>query len=337
MIHRVTDRSDSVDGSTDRSFEPGGKPPGLYEERGIMSEDRIDSTDRTNGDERRVESVLATQTELLQQLKAISSDLWGGAKGVFGGGSPLTASGKETTEEKASETSVPSTKMDIRGANGRRLSSEEAARMTEELNRQTEELKRMQQMLGGGEGRQLSASQTKAPAAPVVEKNLDIHHLWQQADPTIDWTDALGRERATDGLTGQNRWSFYHRMAEKVLDGDLDAYVEVLKTVNPLGDLAAYADGMVIRTPGAERLECTFQCKETLMAEDSRLYLGAMAVRIARDLLAALPVSEVDVEGVRAGKQVLRVTIRRDQLLKRNPAFLDPVAFIEECEGIIQL
>ena len=62
-----------------------------------------------------------------------------------------------------------------------------------------------------------------------------------------------------------------------------------------------------------------------------------MAVRIARDLLAALPVSEVDVEGVRAGKQVLRVTIRRDQLLKRNPAFLDPVAFIEECEGIIQL
>ncbi len=171
---------------------------------------------------------------------------------------------------------------------------------------------------------------------PQPEKKKDIRRLWQTADETIDWTDALGHDRPTDGLTGVRLWELYHRLAPKVLEGDLDAYVEVLTTTNPLGDLTDYVNGMVIRTPSADRLECRFECRRELLEAEGTLYSGALALRIARDLLATLPVSEVYVEGNLDGIRKLGVTFLRQQLLKRNPVFLDPVSFAKECGGILE-
>jgi hypothetical protein len=57
-----------------------------------------------------------------------------------------------------------------------------------------------------------------------------------------------------------------------------------------------------------------------------------MGVRIARDLLACLPVSRVTVQAkTQAGNTVLRVTYDREKLLHKNFAFMDPVAFTESC------
>ena len=52
-----------------------------------------------------------------------------------------------------------------------------------------------------------------------------IRNLWKTADETVDWTDALAHSMPTDGLTGKRLWGFYHKMAEKVLSGDLNAYI----------------------------------------------------------------------------------------------------------------
>ena len=59
-----------------------------------------------------------------------------------------------------------------------------------------------------------------------------------------------------------------------------------------------------------------------------------MGVRIARDLLACLPVSEVHVTASWQGKTVLDAVYRREQLLHRNFSFLDPVRLTEECGAI---
>ena len=170
----------------------------------------------------------------------------------------------------------------------------------------------------------------KAPARKVSMEN-----LWMTADETIDWTEALIREYAPDGLTPPDRWRFYHRMARLVLEGDRKAYAEVLTTLNPLGDLMEYAQGIVLRTPKADRLECEFECSPEHMEGSARRYLGAMSLRIARDLLAVLPVEEVSVLGRMSGEEKCRVTLKREQLLKRKMAFLDPADFIEECGGWI--
>ena len=172
----------------------------------------------------------------------------------------------------------------------------------------------------------------KEPVKQEPEKkkpNLDV--IWKTADETIDWTDALAHDTPTDGLTGMKKWAFYHKHAQKVLQGDLAAYTEVLQKANPLGELTDYAENLTMQAQSADRLESSFQCNEELLRQHDKLYLAAMGLRIARDLLACLPVEEVAVTGENEGKKMFSVTYTRQQLLHRNFSFLDPEAFAEEC------
>ena len=170
------------------------------------------------------------------------------------------------------------------------------------------------------------------PARVVVKSpEIGIDNLWMTADETIDWTDALAHEYPADGLTNIRLWSFYHQQAEAVLQGNTKAYAEVLKKANPLGELTVFAEGISIRAADAGRAEAQFNCRAEHMKENPRKYLSAMGVRIARDLLACLPVDEVGVKAVDQGKTVMEVTFRREQMLHRNFSFLDPVKLAEEC------
>lgn len=177
--------------------------------------------------------------------------------------------------------------------------------------------------------------QEAKPAKVVVKKpKIGIDNLWMTADETIEWTDALAHEWPTDGLTPQSLWEFYHRHAENVLNGDLAAYTEVLRKANPLGELMEYAHGISMRAPDPDRLEAMFTGKDEHMEKNAKQYLSAMGVRIARDLLACLPVSEVRVTASWKGETVMDAVYRREQLLHKNFSFLDPVKLTEECGAV---
>ncbi len=209
-----------------------------------------------------------------------------------------------------------------------------------------EELKRRLKAIGadlwGGmpEAGELAPQPAKAsgkasagPEAGERKKKLTLQNLWMTADETVDWTEALLHASPRDGLTAQKQWSFFHRIAPRVLAGEKEAYAEVLTTLNPLGDLAEYAAGMVLRTPGPDRVECAFECQRDDLEKYGRNYLGAMCLRITRDLLAVLPVSEVSVRGTLEGEEKVAVVFRREQLMKRKMAFVDPAEFLEACGG----
>jgi len=168
----------------------------------------------------------------------------------------------------------------------------------------------------------------------VKRPDIGIDNLWMTADETIDWTDALAHEYPADGLTNMRLWSFYHKLADAVLSGDTKAYAEVLKKANPLGELTAFAEGISMRAPGADRVEGQFNIRQEYLDSDGKKYLSAMGVRIARDLLACLPVSEVGVKAMQDGKPVMDVTYSRDQMMHRNFSFLDPVKLTEECGAV---
>ena len=177
--------------------------------------------------------------------------------------------------------------------------------------------------------------QEAKPAKVVVKRpKIGIDNLWMTADETIEWTDALAHDRPTDGLTPLSLWQFYHRNAEAVLSGDLSAYTEVLRKANPLGELTEYAHGISMRAPDPDRLEAMFTGRDEHMEENAKQYLSAMGVRIARDLLACLPVSEVHVTASWQGKTVMDALYCREQLLHRNFSFLDPVQLTEECGAV---
>ncbi len=173
------------------------------------------------------------------------------------------------------------------------------------------------------------------PAKNVLRRpDINIHNLWMTADETIDWTEALAHEEPSDGLTNVILWRFYHEKAEAVLKGDLKAYTEVLKRSNPLGELVALADGIHISVPDPDRAEATFTIRDEYMLRDGKQYLSAMGVRIARDLLACLPVSEVRVTARQQDETMMEVAYRLEQMLHRNFTFLDPVLFSEECGAV---
>ena len=215
--------------------------------------------------------------------------------------------------------------------------------MTEENNYtsmdQNEFMKRMKAIasdLWGGfspadeEKPEAAVQQETIPPEPAKPRT-DIQSIWKTADETIDWTDALAHSTPTDGLTGPKMWAFYHKHAQRVLAGDLDAYTEVLQKANPLGELTEYAENITMRAPAPERLESCFVCNKEYMEKNRKLYLAAMGLRIARDLLACLPVEEVTVKGEEDGTCAFTCTYTRQQLLHRNFVFTDPVALAKEC------
>ena len=239
------------------------------------------------------------QRKLARQLKAIGVDLWGDPDQET---DPMAAFLKTAEQAKAAE------------------------------GKQTAEEKPAAEISDGKAA--MKDGETLPEKQPREEEGME--RLWVTADETVDWTEALAFSRPRDGLTGQKRWSFYHRLAPRVLKGEIAAYAEALKTINPLGDLTDYVKGMVIKTPSADRLECVFQCRPDYLRKNGEEYLGGLGIRIARDLLAALPVDEVRVTGNEGEEERLEVTFRREQLTRRRMAFLDPAAFTRECGGSIR-
>ena len=188
-----------------------------------------------------------------------------------------------------------------------------------------------------GAGPEPTAKAEQTPKAAVKRSEADMGNLWMTADETIDWTDALGYDAPPDGLTSQRLWSFYRSQAEAVLAGDTEAYAEVLRKANPLGDLSTFAQGIQISVPDSERVEASFTCREDMLEEHGKKYLCAMGVRIARDLLACLPVSEVGVNALTGGRNVMDASYSREQMTHRNFRFLDPVKLTEECGAVFGL
>ena len=175
------------------------------------------------------------------------------------------------------------------------------------------------------------------PATAVKAEFPPFTQLWKVADETVDWTDALSREKPSDGLTDPASWALYHGYARRVLQGDTDAYLAVIEATQPLGDLGAFAASFAVAAPSAEALTASFQALPAYLNKpdaEARRYLAGMAVRVARDLFALLPVTRVDVTALRGEDTLLTVGFDKAEMLKVRFAFIDPVAFTVACGGV---
>ena len=162
-----------------------------------------------------------------------------------------------------------------------------------------------------------------------------FEQLWQVADETVDWTEALVREHPADGLTSETLWQFFHENAQAVLDGDVQAYMTVLKAANPLGDLKPYARAYTVRATDADELTCDFEVDPAYLGStesEVRRYLCGVSLRVARDLMALLPVSRVTVHARQDENLLLDVTYPRETLQRVRFSFVDPVALTKECQ-----
>lgn len=175
--------------------------------------------------------------------------------------------------------------------------------------------------------------QTAAPVYAARPALPPFRELWKTADEPIDWTEALASPTPTDGLTAPEKWTQYHAQAPAVLRGDTEAYLAVLKAANPMADLMPYVASLDVCPQSADRLHAAFAVRADLMEEEPRRYLSGMALRIARDLFAVLPVTCVTVAAQQEEATLLDVSFERTELNKVRFAFIDPVEFVTACGG----
>ena len=180
---------------------------------------------------------------------------------------------------------------------------------------------------------------TPAPKSPTKDSAPTaafppFEQLWSRVDDTVDWTEVLAHPTPTDGLTTPETWNLYRRYADKVLLGDAESYLAVLKATDPLQDLTPWAEKFDVACTNAELLKVTFTAVPDLVDSEGWRYLSGMALRIARDLFALLPITQVDVTVLCNGNQKLHVTFERSELQKVRFGFIDPVDFALQCGAV---
>lgn len=182
--------------------------------------------------------------------------------------------------------------------------------------------------------RMVPSAPSEPPAFPAFET------LWKVADETVDWTDALAGIASDAALTDDNLWRVAQTYAKRVLAGDTSAYLAVLEAAKPLADLSAYAKRFDVVAVSPDRLEALFEALPVYLNEtgtESKRYLAGMAVRMARDLFALLPVTAVQIRATKNEQTLLEVSFEKTEMLKVRFAFIDPVDFTEACGGVFSL
>ena len=167
-------------------------------------------------------------------------------------------------------------------------------------------------------------------------------------------------QAAAEDAEDYGNWRKLTGLADRVLTGDLDAYLDVIEQMNPLGDLIDFGSDFEFGADDASAIEVEFKVKtdsivpqytlsltktgklsqremsKTAYYELVQDFVCSCSIRIARDIFALLPVKTVVVHAVESGLNVqtgrqeemtiLSVLFERDILNGLNFEHIDPSA-----------
>ena len=152
----------------------------------------------------------------------------------------------------------------------------------------------------------------------------DIKRLYMYSDAPIEWTEIIAGASADELFMDPATHSYCLQMAPRILSGDADAYLEVIERMRPVDDLALYSGDFEFGTDSSSYIEVEFcmhpesvlhnGTSDILLEE----FISAVAVRVARDLMALIPVSKVLIHIEIKGNTILSVIFKRGELSIKN-------------------
>lgn len=162
----------------------------------------------------------------------------------------------------------------------------------------------------------------------------DIHKI---TDDVIDWTEVMVNPCPPDDSYDADLWKYFHNVSTKVLSGDIDTYLQVINDINPLNDLLAYGTGFEFGTDSPLKMEVEFQINSDNidMAKNSteyQDYVCSVAIRIARDMFALLPIQKVIVHATDGAIDILSVCFDKKTFFGLKFNFIDPSETINKFE-----
>ena len=157
-------------------------------------------------------------------------------------------------------------------------------------------------------------------------------------------------------------WQENYKLAQSVMDGDIDAYLRVIEKANPFDDLLEYGSGFEFGTDDPSVMEIEFQVKSEEVVPKTAVtvlksgklsekelsksayydlvqdYVCSCAIRLAREIFAILPVGGVIVHAVDAildtstgndaEMTILSVLFEREKFDTANFDRIDPSDFV---------
>lgn len=213
-----------------------------------------------------------------------------------------------------------------------------------------------------------TAKDSKAPSSEAEKTVAEyeayvnaIQTIHRTCDDTIEWekinTDSVpaGYKKGSEDY---ENWEKLHELAGKVLDGDIDAYLEVVDQMKPFDDLLDYGSGFEVGTEDNDQMTVEFTVKsdevvptnvysilasgklsekamsKTAYNELVQDYVCSTVIRVARDLFALLPIERVIIHAVDSALNpatgneeevtILSVAINRTRLSEINMEKIDP-------------
>jgi len=169
----------------------------------------------------------------------------------------------------------------------------------------------------------------------LAQTIIDIYAI---GDKNLDWVSIKNSSKNL----GYENWDYLKDRAAKVLDGDLDTYLEIVNDINPFAELIELGSSFECSTDNPMKLEvlCSVNSEAVLgqYKGDKELfedYIAGTAIKGARDIFAILPVWQVEFTCAEAGKTVLNANFLRDSFEALNFAKIDASDTVRKLGGII--
>lgn len=185
------------------------------------------------------------------------------------------------------------------------------------------------------------AAAMEAAFRPAQLTDDALRGIHKSFDETADWLEFAESETPPDPSFDEELWAYYHAQAPAILDGDIDAYLQVIDDVGPLDDLLDYGGRFQFGTDSASLMEVEFTVNEqTLEAQRAEKnviafydlmqdFVCSTCIRVARDMFALLPVADVVVHAVLGEDTVVSVRFDRETMGKIKFGYVDPSDVME--------
>ncbi len=171
-----------------------------------------------------------------------------------------------------------------------------------------------------------------------------IHNIFRYADEPVDWKEVL----TEDDNPGYENWDYLKEVVDDVVNGDIDTYFRVLSDVNPLNDLLAYGSEFEFGTDDPRMMAVHFKVNSSVIFQNinglSREqynellqdFVCGCSIRIARDILAILPVRHVIVDASDGGRFILSTDFMRTEVAETDFDDVDASNYIESIQHRMQ-
>ena len=209
--------------------------------------------------------------------------------------------------------------------------------------------------------KQALIEESQAKVAEYENYVNSIKSVHKATDGYIDWAALNKDEIPTNIVRGSEtykEWEALKKFSDRIVAGDVDAYLEVINEVKPYDDLLEYGSSFEVGTDKPDVLEVEFHVKSEQVVPNVEMsvkasgelsekemsktnyyalmqdYICSTMIRIARDSFALLPVEKVyvhavdDVLNTATGHQdevtLVSAEFDRNRLLSLNMEMIDP-------------